>query len=444
MPMQLSRFVLTYRDAGESEHILYNVLLDRYAGVDDATLASIDRWRSGAPVEPNEWSVAEFLIENGFLVTSRRDDDDQLRRHLEKTAGGMPGTMYVTLMPTMACNLACTYCFQKESPAFNRMSAPVESATVDWILRRVAAAGCRKLIVHYFGGEPLTRKDAVLRTAKSFSSAMAASGGEFSWEITTNGVQLDLEFVTTLKAFGDGSIKITLDGDRETHDQARVYRDGRGSFDIIFSNLLAVAGHVRLKVGGNFLPGQEASYERLLDRLKDAGLYEKLDAVRFKPVIDASRSPGGTCTGCSSSAAQTDTLVQINRSVHSRRAGATRAETRESMLGPCELYWNNSYTIDPDGDVYKCPAVAGRREMAIGNVESAQPDKAAPLLERRPWEQCGDCAFLPICMGGCLGGVYLKTGRVDQVYCRKPEFEISFEETIRRRYRAELGEQGWE
>jgi uncharacterized protein len=442
--MRISRFVVLYRDVGEGEHVLYNVLMDRYAGVDDATLDALDRWRSGeAPRDSNEHMTAELLSEDGFLVADRRADDDRLRRHLEQTAKGVPGTMYITLMPTLVCNLACTYCFQKESPAFNHMAPAVESSTVDWILRRVGDSGCRKLVVHYFGGEPLTRKDYILRTAKTFSAAMAAHAGEFEWEITTNGVQLDLAFVTALKTYGDGSIKITLDGDRETHDQARVYRDGRGSFDIIFSNLVAVAGHARLKVGGNFLPGQERSYERLLDRMRESGLYEKLEAVKFKPVMDTSRSQGGTCTGCSASEAATDTLVQINRSVQSRGLAAD-GHTLESMLGPCELHWKNSYTIDPDGDVYKCPAVAGRREMAVGSVQSAEPDKAAPLLERRPWEQCGDCPYISVCMGGCLGGLYLKTGRLDQVHCRKDEFEVSFREAITQRYREELGAEEWE
>ncbi len=122
--------------------------------------------------------------------------------------------------------------------------------------------------MHYFGGEPLRRKDYVLRTADAFSSAMRSRGGEFSWEITTNGVHLDLPFVTVLRTYGDGFIKVTLDGDRETHDQSGIYRDGRGTFDGIFSNLLAVAGKVRLRVGGNFQPGQEASYERLVQRCR--------------------------------------------------------------------------------------------------------------------------------------------------------------------------------
>src|SRR5262249_39865262 len=163
--------------------------------------------------------------------------------------------LFITLMPTLACNLACTYCFQKGSPAYDTMTRKTEELTVEFILRKVDEAGTPKLLVEYFGGEPLARKDAVLRTAEALSRAMAARGGSFSWHIITNGVNLDRPFVEAMRRFGDGGIKVTLDGDKETHDQTRVYRSGKGSFDVIFDNLVQVAGHVRLEVGGNFLPG---------------------------------------------------------------------------------------------------------------------------------------------------------------------------------------------
>ncbi|PWU07040.1 MAG: hypothetical protein C5B51_10870, partial [Terriglobia bacterium] len=393
---------------------------------------------------PEESALAQVLLESGFLVTSREQDDQALRVHLDRASEGMPGTMYVTLMPTLACNLACTYCFQKESPAFNRMSTEVESGTIAWILRRVDASACGKLLVHYFGGEPLTRKDYVLRTAHAFHEAMAARGGEFAWEMTTNAVHLDLAFVKALRAYGDGVIKITLDGDRETHDLARVYRDGRGSFDRIFANLRAVAGYVRLRLGGNFLPGQEASYERLIERLDNANLLTKIESIRFKPAIDTTRSESAGCTGCGTTAQTADTLVQINRAVEQRTGGSGKLAYGGLPTGPCELHWKNSYTIDPDGRVYKCPAVAGRPEMSVSNVTSSSGERLAPLLGYQPWQQCGDCAFLPVCVGGCLGGQYLATGRMDQVHCRKPELEVTFRERITERYRAELEGAAWQ
>jgi uncharacterized protein len=292
--------------------------------------------------------------------------------------------------------------------------------------------------VHYFGGEPTTRKDFCLRSAKILSSAMRARGGSFAWHMTTNGVLLDVAFAKQMESYGRGSYKITLDGDKETHDQGRVYRDGRGSFDAIFENVVALAkSGSKVRIGGNFHPHQAASFEKLLDRLEEAGVARLLEGVRFKPVMEEK----GACTSCSSQQkAEAQVLVQLNQSVERRKmaAKAFQGELLESMLGPCELHWKNSYTVDPEGRIYKCPAVAGMPGMEVANVGSRAAEKAAPLLELRPWEQCGDCAYLPVCVGGCLGGQFTQTGRRDQVDCKKESFEKSFRETVLGRYVAEF------
>jgi sulfatase maturation enzyme AslB (radical SAM superfamily) len=84
--------------------------------------------------------------------------------------------------------------------------------------------------------------------------------------------------------------------------------------------------------------------------------------------------------------------------------------------------------------------------VAVGSVKD-DALRAAPLLELRPWEQhepCHDCAYLPVCMGGCLAGQYLRTGRRDQVLCKKAWFEAGFAETIPRRYLDELAAVPWD
>jgi len=228
--MRVSRFVITFKAIREDENILYDVLSDRYIGVNDAVLDAVGRWDAGAPpAGEDEDEAARELAAQGFLVEGREVDDRRLREHLEGKAQGIPGTMYVTLMPTLACNLACTYCFQKGTPAFDRMSTETEASTLEFILRKVDEAATPHLLVHYFGGEPLTRKDFCLRTAEVLGTSMAARGGTFAWEMTTNGIGLDRPFVEAMQRFGEGSVKVTLDGDRETHDQARVYRSGKGA-----------------------------------------------------------------------------------------------------------------------------------------------------------------------------------------------------------------------
>jgi uncharacterized protein len=124
-------------------------------------------------------------------------------------------------------------------------------------------------------------------------------------------------------------------------------------------------------------------------------------------------------------------------------AGGVKGEALESLLGPCELHWKNNSTIDPEGRVYKCPAVAGLPGLEVTRVASRAAEKIAPLLELRPWEKCGDCPYLPVCVGGCLAGKYLKTGRRDQVACKKDMFEASFRESVVHRYLAEFPDPPW-
>jgi len=444
--MHLSRFVVAYEDVRPGEHILYSVLDDRYAGVDGATLEALERWSEGQePATEEERETQEALLEDGLLVHDRAEDDARLRAHLDKAREGIPGTMYVTLMPTLQCNLACNYCFQKEHPAFTKMSSPAEDATLEWILRQIDERGLHTLHLHYFGGEPTTRKDYCLRTAEVLSAAMRARGGTFRWEMTTNGILLDLEFARKMESFGPGTFKVTLDGDRETHDRMRIYRDGRGSFDAIFDNVVALArAGSKVYVSGHFFPDQAASFERLLDRFERIGVARLLAGVQFRPMVDTQQRSQGTCTGCSEKQ-ETQTLVQLNKSLERRKMtpAAYQGETLEGLLGPCELHWKNNYTIDPEGRVYKCPAVAGLPGLEVAQVASREAEKIAPLLELRPWEKCGDCAYLPVCVGGCLGGKYLKTGRRDEVACKKDMFETSFRESVVHRYLAEFSDPSW-
>src|SRR6185436_759443 len=102
--MQLSRFVIIHEGIREDENVLYSVLSNRYVGVNDAVLDLVRRLDAGAvPETGEEADVTRELAAQGFLVEGRAVDDGRLREHLERSAKGLPGTMYVTLMPTLAC-----------------------------------------------------------------------------------------------------------------------------------------------------------------------------------------------------------------------------------------------------------------------------------------------------------------------------------------------------
>ncbi len=444
--MLLSRFVVVYRDVRPDEHVLYDVIGDAYAGVDNAVLQAIERWREAPPQDENESAWASSLSELGFVVESSAEDAARFQASLEQTTEGLPETLVVTLMPTLACNLACTYCFQKDHPAAGRMSVRTEEAAIAWILRKIDGSKLSRLLVQYMGGEPLTRRDFVLRTAEDFSREMAKRGGKFEWELITNGVELDVSFARKLRALGEGAIKVTLDGDQETHDVGRVHRNGNGTFDQVFANFVEVAKSCRdiaMRVGGNFRPGEHGSYDRLLAKLRLAGLAGLIDEMSFKPIIDTDAELRGTCAGnCAAPTGEADTLVQIGQSLE-RHQIARKTLAEADKAGVCGLHWKHVFAIDPEGRIYKCVSVAGRPEMAIGSV--LEPgERAEPLTAAAPWQSnaaCQACAFLPVCLGGCLGGRYLQIGRTGSVLCRYDQYDKTFRQEVKKRYLTEFREE---
>ncbi len=72
--MRLSRFVLSLRDVAPGEHVLYDVIGDRYAGVDGATLEAVARWSAQEPAAGAEAEAAAALADLGFLVRDAAAD----------------------------------------------------------------------------------------------------------------------------------------------------------------------------------------------------------------------------------------------------------------------------------------------------------------------------------------------------------------------------------
>ena len=131
----------------------------------------------------------------------------------------------------------------------------------------------------FFGGEPLLNVPALMRIAEACHAHAAARGIEQIVSIITNGLLLTPELVDRLLPLGLTGVKVTLDGDRETHDRMRPLRGGQGTFDRIIENVRRVADKVPVAIGGNFDVSTAGRYPALLDFLKQPG-------VRAAPVED--------------------------------------------------------------------------------------------------------------------------------------------------------------
>ena len=95
--------------------------------------------------------------------------------------------------------------------------------------------------------------------------------------------------------------------------------------------------------------------------------------------------------------------------------------------GPCHVHKEHAHTIGPDGSLYACPGFTGELAQSTGHIdgrhETVREQTRARFDRLDPWKDCGDCAFIPVCAGGCVSASYSQLGDMNLPTCHKRSFE---------------------
>ncbi len=415
-------------------------------------------------VDASTGEALEALVEHGFLSAGRDADRAALDRYLD-TLTHDTTELNVTVLTTLQCNFACDYCFQGDHGDYNKfaekMSMDTAARVASWIEHELDRVRPEKLVLTFFGGEPLLNLPVMYYLAERLWQATQARAVGQSVSIITNGLLLTEQVVDRLLPFGLRGVKITLDGDRDTHNRMRPLRGGQGTFDRIIDNLRRVAPKVRIAIGGNFDEQSVGSYPALLAFLREQDFADRLAKVHFKPVIrsaeDAgvSRTPGrprilpltpvgadgvpakplggtcmtsagaGTASTCDTCHALDDQMTFLRE--ETRRFGFPTPDGVHN--GPCHVHMKHAHTIGPDGSLYACPGFTGEKGLSTGHIDERRDpgrERARREFDRlRPWDSCGDCAFIPVCAGGCVAASHATLGDMHAPACHKRAFETA-------------------
>jgi uncharacterized protein len=231
----------------------------------------------------------------------------------------------------------------------------------------------------------------------------------------------------------------------------RPLRGGQGTFDRIIENLRRVAGRCNISIGGNFDESSVDSYPALLDFLKEQEFADSIKKVAFKPIIRAEtpapaikgllpmlqvgangKPLNGTCMTSAGSGGGSicDTCHFVDEKMSFLRE-ETRAHGFKTIdglhMGPCEIHKAHAHTIGPEGSLYACPGFTGEQTLSTGHIDGRH-DSARDAARRRfdalgAWKDCGDCAFIPVCAGGCSVASHTELGDMNTPTCHKPSFE---------------------
>jgi len=457
--MQPSQFNLRVPLEGD-EVFLMNTLTDAQLVVSSDVSTLLDRASTGAfddasALSHDERDALSLLTENGFLVDDRAADRRALDEYLTSIKSNT-SELNITLLTTLQCNFACDYCFQGDHGDYNKfaekMSLETAARVISWIEREIDRLTPEKLVLTFFGGEPLLNLPVMYEIAERLWDFTQARDIPIFVNIITNGLLLTPDVVDRMAPLGLNGIKITLDGDRDTHNRMRPLRGGQGTFDRIIENMRKVAGRCNLAIGGNFDESSAASYPALLDQL-EAEFAGKLVKVNFKPIFrtdpsttvagktiiplkaigsSGAQSLNGSCftaagagggIACDSCNALDDMQTFLRE--ETKKHGFPTADGVHN--GPCHVHMAHAHTIGPDGSLYACPGFTGQLALSTGHIDDRREswrESAREKFERlSPWKECGDCAFIPVCAGGCVAASYAQVGDMNTPTCHKPSFE---------------------
>ena len=461
--MQASLFNVRVPLANGSDVFLMNTLSDAQIVVPSSIAELLDSFETPREVSSDEAAgeddTLRTLAELGFLVSDRareRQDLEDFFHDIREDAS----QVRLTVLTTLQCNFACGYCIQGDHGEYNKtahkMSLAQAARVAEFAEARLDALQPRRLVLTFFGGEPLLNLPVVYFLAERLHRAARERGVELLINVITNGLLLTPEVVDRLVPYGLNGVKITLDGDRPDHDRMRPLRGGQGTFDRIIANIRATAGRCRVAIGGNFDEASAASYPALLDFLAAQDFAPHISKVAFKPVIRAPQPAtpagvipltpvapdgkplGGTCmTAAGAGAAKAGPAARATTACDTCHfaddtMSFLREETRKRgfatpdgvHMGPCEIHRRHAYTIGPDGSLYACPGYAGEQALATGHVDGAVRAEVADRFERLgAWRACGDCSFIPVCGGGCSVASHAEQGDMLSPNCHRRSFE---------------------
>jgi uncharacterized protein len=452
--MQPSMFNVRVPLESSGEVFLMNTFTDAQLIVSPDVVELLDRLdgTSTDDLSEEERESIEQLTAQGFVVADRGTERQDLKAFFREVREGTD-TLKITVLTTLQCNFACDYCIQGDHGEYNKnaakMSLEMAARVSAWTESRMDDIAPGRLVLTFFGGEPLLNMPVLYYMAERLHAACAARGVTLVISIITNGLLLTREMVERLNPLGLSGIKITLDGDREAHNKSRPLRGGQGTFDKIVANMRAVADLTRIAVGGNFEMDTADSYPALLDFLAAQDFAPRLAKVTFKPVIREKTAQakglipltvvgaeGKPLNGaCMTSAGTGVSRVCDSCNFVDDKMSYLREETKKRgfatadgvHMGPCEIHKGHAHTIGPDGSLFACPGFAGEALQSTGHIDGRLEEYRTQALRNfenlSAWEMCNDCAFIPVCAGGCTVAAHNELGDMHAPNCHKPSFE---------------------
>lgn len=357
---------------------------------------------------------------------------------------------------TAACNLRCSYCFVSDKQNDEHMPDDMVDDVIKFITEDPAGRSTK--YIHFFGGEPLLRAEAIWKICEGVRKG-APAGCKVTWGITTNGTLLTEEVCKLLKKYEIG-VQLSLDGSEEGNNVHRQIMGGSqvglppaGAFHLVqIDNYMKYFGsNARMTVTVHNLQFLSKSLQDLKERgFKSFSIIPDTDCGPWEGHWEEFREEFEKVWWFWLENRETIQINIVNQ-VLDKLTGDRQCPDHLCNAG------RNVIGIGVNGDIWPCHDFLGKfrtnpeeiQKLLIGNVRKGwTPNvkmfenlKVAGVVKSGAGYDCNKCYAAWACDRGCPYVNYTNTGdirTVNSTYCKVTriysEFALKFMSLMRDTY----------
>lgn len=404
---------------------LYNILSTSLIEIDENLMKAVKN--NDVSQIPQEYVQA--MIDEGFLVDKNMDESLSYKFYYDHVRFfERADSLELTLIPSYNCNLACPYCVQGHSKSSKKMSVHEAEAVIRFIKNKILGSEVqiKRMGISLYGGEPMLSKKELQYLCSEINKLAKKHDIKMFYSMVSNLTLLDEDMINMIKE-NQISVQVSIDGVKPEHDKRRIYKNGKGTFDVILNNLkkLCNAGlkhliTIRLNTDKNNISNAEETFNNVK---------EYSDDIYFSFLREYADFNTNYRNDCVSIEDYSNNETKVFNEI--LRKNNRKVYPGIGKKSPCAMNAENKFFIDTYLNVYKCDMLLNQPECRVGTLDlDGNFHREAQFFQQMAFspfefEKCRKCKFLPICGAGCPAQKYgdknKKDGKLLEPECKYNE-----------------------
>lgn len=340
------------------------------------------------------------LFELGILT--RKDDSETFKLDVirNRSAYASNDAINITIYPTQDCNARCFYCFENGEKRVP-MSISTAKKVVDYITKNVTVKD--EVVFRWFGGEPLVATDIIDFITEEVDHFFKGKL-KYSSIVTTNGFNISDQLIENAKKkWHAKKFHLTIDGYEEEHNKRKNYFDQSvDSYKKLIEDMQKLIDNQIFVVCRFNL--DKKNITQIDNILKDLEKFKNSDYF-YIHTTTLRRPPNAPIEDYILPEDYNWAYELIWRKMFSYGFyDGIKHILPLRLRGNCLACVMNEVLINSEGNLFKCLQHTTDSTHQVGNVVSGvvfNKNYQEWLDVSIKREQCKNCAYLPMCAGGC-------------------------------------------